>query len=168
MADFIVNDKWYSNKKENRGEEAERIITTAAKLVLDDIRSRTFVVDSYPNNEEIENFEKGKEWLPRYLRIFLETIIKYPLKQASIGQAIVNAARPRSSIPPILFGIGIEMDHVFGSKWLLNELNRLGFCIAPAEVTRYKQAVVEREDITEVTSIFSRILYTMVSKQCRS
>ena len=46
------------------------------------------------------------------------------------------------------------MDHVFGSKWLLNELNRLGFCIAPAEVTRYKQAVVEREDITEVTSIY--------------
>ena len=36
------------------------IITTAAKLVLNDIRSSTFVIDSYPNNKEIENCEKGK------------------------------------------------------------------------------------------------------------
>ena len=46
------------------------------------------------------------------------------------------------------------MDHVFGSKWLLNELYRLGFCIAPGKVTKYKQAVVEGENIDEVIKTY--------------
>ena len=28
---------------------------------------------------------------------------------------------------PIPFGLGVELDHVFGSKWLIEELFRLGF-----------------------------------------
>ena len=154
MADYVVNDKWYTSRKENVGEESERIITTAAKLILDDIRSSKFVMESYPKNEDIEDCDKGIEWLPQHLRMFLKAIIKYPLKQASIGQAIVNATRPRSSIPPILFGLGIEMDHVFGSKWLLNELFQLGFCISPTEVTKYKQAVVKWESIDDVIKTY--------------
>ena len=29
-----------------------------------------------------------------------------------------------------LFGLGVELDHVFGSKWLVNELARLGFSVS--------------------------------------
>ena len=46
----------------------------------------------------------------------METLIKNPLKQCSIGQAIVSAVKPRSALSPILFAMGIEMDHMFGSK----------------------------------------------------
>ena len=63
---------------------------------------------------------------------------------------MLKAARPRSVIPPLLFGLGVEMDHVFGSKWLINELSRLGFSISYDEVTRYKQSVVKNETIEDL------------------
>ena len=44
--------------------------------------------------------KKSKEWLPDYLKLFLENILAYPSKQASIAQAIINDTRPRSCIPP--------------------------------------------------------------------
>ena len=37
--------------------------------------------------------------LPDYLKLSLENILEYALKQISIGQAVINAARPRSYIP---------------------------------------------------------------------
>ena len=39
------------------------------------------------------------------------------------------------------------MDHVFGSRWLVNELSRLGFSISYNEVNRYKQSVVQSESL---------------------
>ena len=42
--------------------------------------------------------------------------MKKDLKQISIGQAIVNAVKPGSCIAPLMFGLGIEGDKVFGSK----------------------------------------------------
>ena len=150
MTEFTVNDKWFSERKKDSDDEAERIIVTAAKLILNNIRSAKFNCEFYPTKEDIESCGKGKEWLPDYLKLFLENILKHPLKQASIGQAIINATRPRSCIPPILFGLGVEADHIVGSKWLVNELSRLGFRVSADEVTRCKQSVMENEDVGEL------------------
>ena len=60
----------------------------------------------------------------------------------------VSAARPNSFISPILFRVCVEMDHMLGSKWLLTELNLLGFSTSSEEVARYKQSVVENENIS--------------------
>ena len=46
---------------------------------------------------------------------------------------------------PTLLGLGVEMDHVFGSKWLINELSQLSFSISYGEVNRYKQSVIQSE-----------------------
>ena len=67
---------------------------------------------------------------------------------------IINATRPRSCIPSILFGLGVEADHVVGSKWLVNELRRLGFSVSTDEVTWYKQSVMENEDVGELISMY--------------
>ena len=48
-----------------------------------------------------------------------------------------------------MFGLGTELDKVFGSKWLLTELNKLGFSITSNETTRYKQSVVCNENIND-------------------
>ena len=40
------------------------------------------------------------------------------------------------------------MDHIFGSKWLINELFRLGYSYD--DVTRYKQSVVEMETTNDI------------------
>ena len=39
------------------------------------------------------------------------------------------------------------MDHVFGSRWLVEELSWLGFSISYDEVNRYKQSVIESESL---------------------
>ena len=147
--EFIINDKWYESKKENITEAAESIVKRAAKIILGQIRSTKFNTDTYKLHGEISNIEIGKEWIPSYLRLFMESMMKKELKQVSIGQAIVNAVKPRSCIALLLFGLGIEVDKVFGSRWLLTELNRLGFSISHDETTRYKQSVVCNEDISD-------------------
>ena len=62
----------------------------------------------------------------------------------------MNETRPRSAPTPIPFGLGDEMDHSFGSKWLINELNALGFSVSYDEVVRYKQSVTENEETTNM------------------
>ena len=74
----------------------------------------------------------------------MKPIISSQIKQTTIGHAIVQASR-RSVITPTLFGLGVELDHVFGSRWLIEELSRLGFSIAYDEVNRYKQSVIQSE-----------------------
>ena len=149
MVKYLVNDKWFLDRKKENNDEAERIVLTAAKIILNDFRSSDFDNQWYPANEVIEDRKKEKDWLPNHLRLMLE-IIKSPGLQASIGQAIVGAIRPRSSMSPIMFGLGVQLDHVFGSKWLLSELNRLGFSASPYSVNCYKQAVVENEDVSDI------------------
>ena len=79
----------------------------------------------------------------------METLVKKELKQINLGQALVNAVKPRLSLFPIMLGLGIEVEKVFGSKWLLAALNRLGFSISPDEAIRYKQSVVCNENVLE-------------------
>ena len=149
-ADYLLNEQWYSDRKDSTQEQAERIIITAAKLILSDIRAADFDCNFYPANQCFENTTKAKEWLPPYLRLFRERLIKQPLRQVSVGQCIVNVTRPRSVIAPIPFGLGVEVDHVFGSKWLLNELSALGFSVSPDEVLRYRQSVTENENTADL------------------
>ena len=65
------------------------------------------------------------------------------VKQISLGHSIVQASRPRSVLSPLLFGVGVSLDHVLSSKWLLTMLSKLGYSISPDEVNRYKQSVVQ-------------------------
>ena len=65
------------------------------------------------------------------------------LKLLSLSHCIVLAARPRTIILLIQFGVGVSLDHVFGSKWLPNFLARLGLCITNDESNLFKQSVVQ-------------------------
>jgi len=51
-----------------------------------------------------------------------------------------------------MFGVGIEMENVFGSKWLINELSHLGFSIIYDEVMKYKQFVIQSETVENLLS----------------
>ena len=150
MANFIINEKWYLDKKDDIQAEAERIVVAAAKIIRAEIREQEYNSKLYPTNEDIKDIDQSNRWVPRHLQTLLKTIIPSKLKQNSIGHAIVQSARPRSVITPILFGVGVEMDHVFGSKWLINELAWLGFSVSYDEVMRYKQSVIQNESIENV------------------
>ena len=47
------------------------------------------------------------------------------------------------------FGLAVELDHVLGSKWLLDELYKLVFCCSYTEVTRFRQYAIITEDATQ-------------------
>ena len=57
MVKYIINEKWYSEKKANIEDEfkAERIVITAAKIIRAEIRERKYNTDSYPTNDDISN-----------------------------------------------------------------------------------------------------------------
>ena len=61
----------------------------------------------------------------------------------------MKALKPNSVIPPLLFGLGVKLDHMFGSKWLIHELYRLGYSISYSEVTRFKQSILTNEELVE-------------------
>ena len=116
----------------------------AANIIKAELREKYYRFDVYPSNEDISSISKGKEWLPQSLEQLLKLLIpSYEIKQVSIGHCILQAVRPRSVIPPVPFGLGVDADHAFGSKWLVDQLARLGFSISSDEVRRYKQSVVE-------------------------
>ena len=116
MANFIINDKWHSEKKENIQEEAKRIVTTAAKIIKAQLREAECKSDFYPTNKDISDIRQGRQWIPQHLQTLLNILVPSPLKQNSIGQCILQSARPRSVICPIPFGLGVELDHVFWIK----------------------------------------------------
>jgi len=58
MVDYLVNEKWYNERMNDAEDEAERIIMTAAKLILQDIRSKTYDSEFYPTKDTIACVEK--------------------------------------------------------------------------------------------------------------
>ena len=162
MARCIINEKWYSYKEDNIEDEDERIVTAAAKIIRAEIRECKYDSEFDPTNEDIANIDRGRQWVPRHLQTLLKIIVVSELKQNSIGHCIDQLARPRSVITPTLFGLGVEMDHVFGLKWLINEMSRLGFSISYDEVTRFKQSVIQSESFENLfTEYFPRNFYSM-------
>ena len=116
MMEYLINDKWYKDRNSNTHVETERIISMAANLILDDIRSSNFDCEWYPSTEIMQSTENELEWIPHKLRLFMQYVCKNTLKQNSIAQALVTATCPRSCVPPILFGLGVDDDHVFGAR----------------------------------------------------
>ena len=117
----------------SKKDEADQILSMAAKIILNDIRATEFDCEWYPTTDTIQSTEKSLEWIPPKLQLFLQGICKNLLKQGSIGQAIVSAVR-----------------------WLIDHLNKLGFCISMNEVTRDKQLVTEKDNYDSEFSKLAR------------
>ena len=122
-------------------------------MIKAEIVNRRFNTEDYPSKYDIEHHEKS---LVPLLRLLTNEVTSCELEQSSIGQTrfcvdgtkhdIGQAIRTRFYIPPLLFGLGIELDHKFGSKWLKDELFKLGFCISSSEITPFKQSVMANND----------------------
>lgn len=151
MASYIVSDEWYKERNNDSKKESERVMIAAAKLVREEIRARNYNKDVYPGINEIKSSEECGDFLTPSLRVFLETLIKDELKCDVIGQAITQAARPNSVISPLLFGLGIELDHVFGSKWLTEELSSFGLSITYNEVQLFKQSILQQQTLQSLS-----------------
>jgi hypothetical protein len=57
MASYIINAKWYDDRQEILQEESKRLVTAAAKLIVDEIRQTKYDKDNYPLTKDISDLE---------------------------------------------------------------------------------------------------------------
>ena len=60
-------------------------------------------------------------------------------KQANIGQAIVQAVRPRAVLAPLQLGFAVQMHHHFRSRFLIDNLAAMDYCSSYLEVQRFEE-----------------------------
>jgi hypothetical protein len=104
------------------GDESQKMVVAAARLLKDSIRRQQFDTDVYPEPSDVGDLSKCKTWLPTLLRIFVEELFADEVKQVSLGQSIVQSVKPRAVIFPLLLGVGLELDLKFRCKWLVDHL----------------------------------------------
>ena len=74
-------------------------------------------------------------------------------KIASIGQTIIQTARPRVLIAPLQISLAIQMHHHYGSNFLIDSLNCHGFCSSYTKVKKFKKSTAQTKgtDIPDLT-----------------
>jgi hypothetical protein len=122
--------------------EKLNVIRAAAKLIREDIKSCQPDNECYPCSDDIASVEKNVAYLPDTLKLFLQTIFtgkNVNVKLASIGQAIMQAARPKVLIAPLQIGLGVQLHHHFGSRFLIDSLHNHGFCSSYYEIQNFER-----------------------------
>ena len=83
---------------------------------------------------------------------------------ASIGQAIIQAVRPRAVIVPLQIGLGMHTHHLYRSKFIVDTLCEMGFCSSYGEVLRFEKNAAncvapgvlgETIDLVDTTVLFA-------------
>ena len=83
MAKYIINEKWQSSR-DSMEDKAEWIVSTAAKIIRDEIREKLYDCKTYPPNEDITN----SQWVPHHLQNFLKLIVISEVKQIVLGMQL--------------------------------------------------------------------------------
>lgn len=140
-AEAVLQD--FYNNQQNTDVDTEKIqlIRTAAKLIRNDIKSITTNSDFYPPYGSFESEDQCISFLPESLKILLEDIIignGAKMKIASIGQAIMQSARPRGLLAPLQFGLGVQLHHHYASRFFIDALHHHGFCCSYSGVQRFE------------------------------
>jgi hypothetical protein len=151
----VILHEFHQNQSLSDPEQEKRnIVKAAANLIKSDIKSIESAKNEYSSVSDIESIEKNLEYLPESLKIFLSSMFSEReclVKLSSIGQAIVQATRPRSLIVPLQIGLAVQMHHTFGSRFLIDSLNSSGFSSSYSEVKKYElnAAITQKTDIPE-------------------
>ena len=128
-----LTEAQYNERKVSKADEAERIIKTAAKLIKNAIKNPTHETDFHPTADDIKNTEN--EFIPLALKTLNEELVKSPVKQIYLSQAIFTASRPRT-VMRLLFGLAVAADNRMPSKWLNHVLYKCGFAVSYDEVCK--------------------------------
>ncbi len=127
----ILNEAWYTSRCQDEQAERERIVRTAAEIILEDIESMAYDNSVYP---PLASFcRETEELIPQSLTVFTDCLARkkrsreiVKKKMITIAHAIIAAVRPRCFISPILTGISLLIYRKYGSKNLVDLLSKLG------------------------------------------
>lgn len=121
-----------------QGDEKTQIIKTALKFICNDIAIIDLDSKLYPTAHSMGDIQSQLALVPESLQMFLRSIVKTDERVAAWGQNFIKACRPRSGVLPYQMGLAIQLDHRFGSKWMINKLHRLGYTESYSETQNYK------------------------------
>lgn len=110
--------EFHSKRQKDPEQEKAQIIEAAAQLIKSDIKAIPKSGDMYLSSAEMASSESALKYIPDSLKSFLKSVFtgkELDVKLASIGQAIVQAARPRVLIAPLQIGLGVQMYHHYQS-----------------------------------------------------
>lgn len=109
-------------------EKKSRIISTAAKLIGEDILNILISRTMYPSSNHVATLDYNTSFLSKSLLEFLKVLFdeqNSSLRLVAIGQAIIQACRPKKIIAPLQLGLGLQMHHQFGFRILIYTLSAL-------------------------------------------
>lgn len=122
----------------NDDELKELTISTAINLICGELARVSLDQKQYPSVDSMTNTQSQLSLIPDSLQKLLKPIVKTDEKVAVWGQNLLKAYRPRSGVMPSQLGLTIQLDHMFGSKWLIDRCHHLGYAESYAELQRYK------------------------------
>jgi hypothetical protein len=140
FCDLLLRNQLTSSRTSGQDSEAEQLVRKAAMLILAEIRETNHDRNYYPSTDDIK--ADGLSFLPNLLKLFTGYIIRDSMKQAGVGQAIVQAAKPRGCIMPLIFGVGVQMERA-GNRQLQDEFSKLGFSVSSQETRRFKYSIMQ-------------------------
>ena len=114
-------------------------------MIKIDIKRHDGSKETYPLSSDMWSVEIVIFLLPESLILLLDTLVvgvEKKLKKASIGQAIMQATKPRVLIAPLQLELAVHMHHHFGSRFLIDSLHRHGFCCSYSEVQMFERNAV--------------------------
>lgn len=168
-----MQDFYHNSKFKDAEEERLSILTTAAKHLKSEIRSINVSKDVYPSASLISSLSENLNYIPKGLRTFLQGLLaekENHIKVSSIGQALMQATRPRCLLSYLQIGLAIQMHHNFGSRSLIDTLYNMGFCSSYSEVQRFEKCAafaqgcqVARKRVScSVLQIMSTIIFVLL------
>lgn len=138
----IILHEYHMQSTQDPETEKNIIISTAAELIKSDIKSILPDNQYYPV-DDLCSLTAMLDYLPDSLKSFLGILLcakNAQVKSASLGQALMQAVRPRILTAPLQIGLGVQLHHHFGSRFLIDTLHSLGFSSSYAEVQRFERS----------------------------
>lgn len=167
----ILQEFYDTPKMDSEAEEKQRIIKAAYELIKSDIKEMDTSKSSYPDPSQLRSIDLNLKYLPESLRFILSGLFPgaNDLKVATIGHCIVQASRPKSVLAPITFGLGIQLHHLYGSRFLIDSLYAHGLCISYDEVLRFsKSAAKSSEMMYPISGHFGQYIADNVDHNLRT
>ena len=139
----LILQKFYEIPKSADPEQQKNnVIETAAALVNSEIRTSVASwTKEYPTPADLSRTESLK-FVPPSLQLLLSTLFSEKdndLKIAAIGQTIIQATRPRAVYSPLQFGLTVLLHQHFRSKYLIDILHALGYCLSYKEGLKFER-----------------------------
>nr|XP_055038535.1 uncharacterized protein LOC129426304 [Misgurnus anguillicaudatus] len=103
------------------------------QLTITHLRDKIKESLTHPDSEPY-----GNQYLKRKLRQQYQDN-ETRRKVAGIGQAIVQAARPRAVVAPLQLGLAVQAHHMYRSQFLVDTLHGMGFASSYKEVLHFEK-----------------------------